>query len=154
MTGPIGQRLSQLGIDLPVPAKAVANYLTVTQTGQLIFTSGQLPLQDGKLLTIGLLGREVDVETGRLAARCCAANVLSQVRAAIGDLAKITRLNKITVFVASAPGFTEQHLVANGASDFFVDVLGDPGRHARSAVGVAALPMNAPVEVEAILEIE
>ena len=154
MTGSIEARLRQLDIELPVPAKSVANYLPLTRTGRLIATSGQLPLRDGKLATTGLVGREVDVETGRLAARCCAANVLAQVREAIGDLERIARVAKITVFVASAPGFVQQHLVANGASDFFVDVLGDKGRHARSAVGVAALPMNAPVEVEAIIEID
>lgn len=154
MATTIEERLKSLGVELPVPAKSVANYLPCVQAGQLLVTSGQLPLKDGKLAATGLLGHDLDVAAGQEAARCCAANVLAQARAAIGDLEKIGRLVKITVFVASAPGFCEQHLVANGASDFFTAVLGDRGRHARSAVGVASLPMNAAVEVEAIIEVE
>lgn len=153
MSTTIEQRLNEMGVELPTPASSVANYLPCVQTGTLLVTSGQLPLRDGKLVAAGLLGRELDVAAGREAAKWCAANVLSQARAVIGDLAKIGRLVKITVFVASDPDFTEQHLVANGASDFLVAVLGDKGRHARAAVGVSALPMNAAVEVEALIEI-
>jgi enamine deaminase RidA (YjgF/YER057c/UK114 family) len=123
------------------------------RTGNLVFTAGQLPLRDGKLQVTGLLGRDVDTAAGKEAAKLCAINILAQAKAAIGDLDKIKRLVKITVFVASAPDFTEQHLVANGASDFLVEVLGEPGKHARAAVGTASLPLNAAVEIEAVIEV-
>ena len=111
-------------------------------------------MKDGKLVATGLLGRDVDVATGKEAAKYCAVNILAQAKAALGDLEKIRRIVKITVFVASTPDFVEQHLVANGASDLLAAVLGDKGKHARSAVGSASLPLNAPVEIEAILEVE
>jgi enamine deaminase RidA (YjgF/YER057c/UK114 family) len=118
-----------------------------------LFTAGQLPLKDGKLQASGLLGRDVDTAAGKEGAKYCAINILAQAKAALGDLEKIQRLVKITVFVASAPDFVEQHLVANGASDFLVAVLGERGKHARSAVGTASLPLNAAVEIEAIFEV-
>lgn len=153
MADAIENRLAQLGIELPqVPAPA-ANYLPWTRSGNLVFTAGQLPLAGGKLLSSGLLGRDLDTAAGQQAARQCAINVLAVLKAATGDLERIARLVKITIFVASTPDFTEQHLVGNGASDLLFEVLGEPGRHARSAVGVAALPLDAPVEVEAIAEI-
>lgn len=150
----IEKRLGALGITLPAAAAPAANYVPFMQSGNLVFTAGQLPLKDGKLAATGLLGRDVDTATGKEAAKLCAINILAQAKAAIGDLEKIRRLVKITVFVASAPDFTEQHLVANGASDFLVAVLGERGKHARSAVGTASLPLNAPVEIEAIIEAE
>lgn len=150
----IEQRLAQLGVTLPAAAAPAANYVPFSRTGNLVMTAGQLPLKDGKLTATGLLGRDVDTATGQEAAKYCAINILAQAKAAVGDLAKIKRIVKITVFVASAPGFVEQHLVANGASDFLVAALGDSGKHARSAVGTAALPLNAPVEIEAIIEVE
>lgn len=150
----IEKRLSDLGIVLPTPAAPVANYVAFSRTGNLLLTSGQLPLKDGKLTSTGLLGRDVDVAAGQEAAKYCAVNILAQARAALGDLEKIRRVIKITVFVASAPDFIEQHLVANGASDLLAAVLGEKGKHARSAVGSASLPLNAPVEIEAILEVE
>jgi enamine deaminase RidA (YjgF/YER057c/UK114 family) len=153
MSATIEDRLREMGVDLPMPAKSVANYLPYVHAGKLLMTSGQLPLTDGRLAEMGLLGRDIGVAAGQRAARACAINVLSQAQAALGELERIRRLVKITVFVASASDFIEQHLVANGASDFLVEVLGDKGRHARSAVGVAALPMNAAVEIEAIFEI-
>ncbi|MGH8809577.1 MAG: RidA family protein [Noviherbaspirillum sp.] len=153
MSETIEQRLAQLGIELPTPAKAVASYVPVLHMERMLVTSGQLPLKDGSLTAQGLLGSKLDVAEGQIAAKWCAANVLAQVKAALGDLEQIQRLVKITVFVASAPDFFEQHLVANGASDLLVAALGDRGQHTRSAVGVAALPMNAPVEVEAIFEV-
>jgi enamine deaminase RidA (YjgF/YER057c/UK114 family) len=122
------------------------------RSGNLVLTAGQLPLKDGKLAVSGLLGRDVDVATGKEAAKLCAINILAQAKAALGDLEKLQRIVKITVFVASSPDFTEQHLVANGASDFLVAVLGERGKHARSAVGTASLPLNAAVEIEAIIE--
>lgn len=149
----IEKRLSDLGVTLPAAAAPAANYVPFMRTGNLVFTAGQLPLKDGKLQVTGLLGRDLDTAVGKEAAKLCAINVLAQAKAAIGDLEKIRRLVKITVFVASAPDFTEQHLVANGASDFLVEVLGEPGKHARAAVGTASLPLNAAVEVEAIIEV-
>ncbi|MBL8579612.1 MAG: RidA family protein [Mesorhizobium sp.] len=149
----IEKRLSNLGVALPTAAAPAANYVPFMRSGNLLFTAGQLPLKDGKLQTSGLLGRDVDTAGGREAAKFCAINLLAQAKAALGDLEKIVRLVKITVFVASTPDFTEQHLVANGASDFLAEVLGERGKHARSAVGTASLPLNAAVEVEAIIEV-
>jgi enamine deaminase RidA (YjgF/YER057c/UK114 family) len=150
----IEEKLAGLGIVLPQAAAPAANYVPYMRSGDLLFTAGQLPLKDGKLAAAGLLGRDLATAAGREAARLCAVNVLAQAKAALGDLDLVRRLVKITVFVASTPDFTEQHLVANGASDLFVAALGDAGRHARSAVGTASLPLNAPVEVEAIFEVE
>ncbi|MDH6229449.1 enamine deaminase RidA (YjgF/YER057c/UK114 family) [Mesorhizobium soli] len=153
MSETIENRLSKLGVTLPVAAAPAANYVPYMQSGNLVFTAGQLPLKEGKLVASGLLGRDLDTAAGQEAAKYCAINILAQVKAALGDLEKIKRLVKITVFVASSPDFTEQHLVANGASDFLVAALGDSGKHARSAVGVAVLPLNAAVEIEAIVEV-
>jgi len=154
MSETIEKRLSDLGVTLPVAAAPAANYVPYCRSGNLLFTAGQLPLKDGKLQASGLLGRDVDTATGKDAAKYCAINILAQAKAALGDLEKISRLVKITVFVASAPDFVEQHLVANGASDFLVAALGERGKHARSAVGTASLPLNAAVEIEAIFEVE
>jgi enamine deaminase RidA (YjgF/YER057c/UK114 family) len=150
----IEQRLADLGVTLPAAAAPAANYVPYSRAGNLVMTAGQLPLKDGKLTATGLLGQDLDTSAGQEAAKYCAINILAQAKAAIGDLARIKRIVKITVFVASAPGFTEQHLVANGASDFLVAALGDSGKHARSAVGTAVLPLNAPVEIEAVIEVE
>ena len=154
MSETIEKRLTDLGVTLPTAAAPAANYVPYCRTGDLLFTAGQLPLRDGKMVAAGLLGRDLDTAAGKEAAKFCAINILAQAKAALGDLGKIRRIVKITVFVASAPDFAEQHLVANGASDFLVAVLGERGKHARSAVGMASLPLNAPVEVEAILEVE
>lgn len=153
MTDTIEKRLLELGVTLPEAAAPAANYAPFALSGNLLFTSGQLPLKDGKLMAMGLLGRELGTEAGKLAAKWCAVNVLAQAKAALGDLSRIRRVVKLTVFVASTPDFIEQHLVANGASDFLAAALGEAGRHARAAVGTAALPLNAPVEVEAVIEI-
>jgi len=153
MVDTIEARLAAAGVTLPAAAAPAANYVPFMQTGTLLFTAGQLPLVGGKLLATGLLGRDLDTAAGKEAAKACAINILAQVKAATGDLEKIVRVVKITVFVASTPDFTEQHLVANGASDFLATVLGERGKHARSAVGTVSLPLNAPVEIEAIVEI-
>jgi len=152
MSQTIEESLAAMGITIPEAAAPAANYLPYTRSGNLLFTSGQLPFRDGALTVTGIVGVDVTLEQGQEAARWCAVNILSQARAALGDLGAIRRIVKISVFVASAPDFTSQHLVANGASDFLVEVLGDDGRHARSAVGMACLPLNAPVEIEAIIE--
>lgn len=153
MTDTIEKRLAEMGVTIPAAAAPAANYVPFMQSGNLLLTAGQLPLKDGKLAVSGLLGRDVDVAAGKEAAKYCAINILAQVKAALGNLDRIGKLVKITVFVASDSSFTEQHLVANGASDFLAEALGEKGKHARSAVGVAALPLNASVEIEAIVEI-
>lgn len=154
MTSTIETRLKDLGITIPESAAPAAAYLPFSQSGNLLFTSGQLPLKDGKLVSTGLVGRDLTIEQAQEAAKYCAINVLSQAQVALGDLKRIKRVIKITVFVASVVDFTDQHIVANGGSQLFIDVLGDAGKHARSAVGMAGLPLNAPVEIEAILEVE
>jgi len=147
-------RLLDLGIVLPVPAAPVANYVGWVKSGVLIFTAGQLPFEKGVLSQTGILGAGVSKDLGKAAARQAAINVIAQLRAACdGDLSRIKRIVKLTGFVASAPDFVDQPFVINGASDLMVEVFGDAGRHARSAVGVASLPLNASVEVEAIAEL-
>ena len=153
MSDTVESRLAKLGVVLPTPATPAANYVPFIQSGNLLFTAGQLPLKDGKLIAAGLLGRDLDTAAGKEAAKHCAVNVLAQAKAALGDLERIERDVKITVFVASTPDFTEHHLVANGASDLLAAALGERGKHARAAVGTASLPLNAPVEVEAVIEI-
>ncbi|HJR19589.1 MAG TPA: RidA family protein [Actinomycetota bacterium] len=144
------QRLVELGITLPEPPGAVAAYVpTVVHNGQ-IWVSGQVPLRDGGLPRVGLVGRDISVEDAAEEARFCALNALAHLKAAAGSLNEIERILKLTVFVASSAGFHAQPLVANGASDLFQEVFGDQGRHARSAVGVAELPLGAPVEIEVI----
>ncbi len=148
----VEQRLKDLGITLPVPAAAVANYVPYVITGNLVFVSGQLPLENGKPAVLGKLGAEVGVEDGVRAARLCALGLLAQLKAAVGDLDRVTRVARLTAFVASTPDFTDQPKVVNGASDLMVEVLGDAGRHARVAVGAPSLPLNVAVEIEGIFE--
>lgn len=144
------ERLAELGITLPEPPTAVAVYVpTVVHDGQ-IWVSGQIPSRDGALPRVGLVGRDISVEDAAEEARFCALNAIAQLRAAAGSLDRIERILKLTVFVASSAGFHAQPLVANGASELFLQVFGDDGRHARSAVGVAELPLGAPVEVEVV----
>ena len=150
----IMERLSAMGIVLPEAAAPAANYVPYMRSGDTIYISGQLPIVDGTLAFTGHLGGPIDVATGQKAAAACAINILSQVRAALGgDLERIVQLVKIQGFVASTPDFTEQHLVVNGASNLLAEALGDRGKHARAAVGMAALPMNAAVEIDAIVQI-
>jgi enamine deaminase RidA (YjgF/YER057c/UK114 family) len=147
------ERLAELGITLPEAPPPAAAYVPFVRSGSLVFTAGQIAIREGTLVAEGVLGDGLDVAVGQDCARQCAINVMAQIKAAVGDLSRVRRIVKITVFVASAPGFTEQHLVANGASELLGAVFGDAGVHARSAVGAAALPMNTPVEVEAIVEV-
>ncbi|MEQ4720892.1 RidA family protein [Nonomuraea sp. B19D2] len=147
------QKIADLGLTLPeVPAPAGA-YVPAVRTGNLVYTSGQVPFVDGKLQKTGKVGADLTTEEGAEQARICALNALAAVRAEVGDLQKVVRIVKVVVFVASDPAFTEQPKVGNGASELLAEVLGEPGRHARSAVGVAALPLDAPVEVELIAEV-
>jgi enamine deaminase RidA (YjgF/YER057c/UK114 family) len=147
-------RLRERGIDLPPPATPVASYVPVVRSGGFAFVAGQVPVEDGSLLWRGKLGREVDVETGAQATRRCALQALAALRAELGSLDRIRKIVRVTVFVASAEGFIDQPKVANGASDLLAEVFGDSGRHARSAVGVAELPLGSPVEVEVTAELE
>lgn len=144
------QRLTRLGLALPDPPAALAAFEPFVRHGDTVYTSGQIAIRDGRLVTTGRLGAEVDLATGQEAARACALNVLAVLRAAAGSLDDIAHLVKITVFVASAADFTQQPHVADGASRLLSDVLGPAGAHARSAIGVAALPSGTPVEIEAI----
>ena len=143
----IETRLKELGITLPEPSTAVANYLPVVEDAGLITVSGQLPMRDGHLAYSGYVGKDVSVEDAYQAARLCAINGLALIKQAAGSLDRV-RILRVGGFVASAPGFTGQPKVINGASDLLVDVLGERGRHARAAVGVAELPLGAAVEVE------
>ncbi|GLK80799.1 RidA family protein [Methylopila turkensis] len=152
MAGQIEAKLGELGVTLPTPAAPVANYVPAVRTGQQLFISGQLPMGPGGVSLTGRLGDGVAIEDAQAAAKLCAINILAQARAALGDLDRVTRIVKLGAFVASTPEFADHAKVVNGASDFLVEALGDKGRHARSAVGVAALPLGAAVEIDAIIE--
>jgi enamine deaminase RidA (YjgF/YER057c/UK114 family) len=145
-------RLSELGVDLPPVAAPVAAYVPAVRTGNLVYTSGQLPFEGGALPVVGKVGDAVDADTAKAAARTCALNALAAIDALVG-LDSIVRIVKVVGFVASADGFTGQPGVINGASEFLGEVFGEAGVHARSAVGVAELPLAAPVEVELIVEV-
>jgi enamine deaminase RidA (YjgF/YER057c/UK114 family) len=154
MAGLVEKSLVNLGITLPTPAAPIANYVAFVRSGNLITVSGQLCFgADGKLAAKGQLGAGVSVEDGQKAARGCGVKLLAQVRAAIGDLENVTRVVRLGGFINSAPGFTDGPKVMNGASDLMVEVFGDRGRHARSTVGVSALPADATVEVEGLFEV-
>lgn len=148
----VSARLEQLGIELPEVAKPLASYVPAVRSGSLVYTSGQLPMQAGKLAGTGKVGAGVTPEEGKALARICALNALAAVDSLVG-LDAVTRVVKVTGFVASAIGFNGQPGVVNGASDLLAEVFGDRGAHARSAVGVAELPLDAPVEVELIVEV-
>jgi enamine deaminase RidA (YjgF/YER057c/UK114 family) len=147
------ERLTELGLTLPPAAQPVAAYLPAVRTGNHVYTSGQLPLADGKLQGVGKVGDGVTPDEAAALARTAALNALAAVASGAGSIDAITRVVKVTCFVASAPSFTGQAQVANGASELLIDVLGDAGRHARSAVGMAVLPLDSPVEVELIAEV-
>lgn len=145
-------RLVELGVELPTVAAPLASYLPAVRSGGLVYTAGQLPLQAGELPHTGKVGAGVSPDAGKALARVCALNALAAVDSLVG-IDAVTRVVKVVGFVASAPGFHGQPGVVNGASELLVEVFGDAGRHARSAVGVAELPLDAPVEVELIVEV-
>jgi len=150
----IDSRLAQLGIELPPSPAPVASYVPVAVAGNLAFVAGQIPTEEGSPLHAGHVGGEVGLDRAQEAARRCALQALSALRAELGTLDRIRRIVHVTVFVASAPGFNDQPKVANAASEVLVEVFGEAGRHARVAVGVAELPLNVPVEVAVTAEIE
>ena len=147
------ERLAELGLSVPEVAKPVAAYVPALRSGNQVFTSGQLPMRSGELIATGKVGAEVTEEEAYACAQQCALNAIAAIRSEVGDLSSVTQVVKVVVFVASAPGFTAQPKVANGASELFGEVFGDAGRHARSAVGVAELPLDAPVEVEVLVSL-
>jgi enamine deaminase RidA (YjgF/YER057c/UK114 family) len=147
------ERLADLGLSIPDVAKPVAAYVPAVRTGNYVYTSGQLPMRSGELITTGKVGAGVSPEEAFACAQQCALNGLAAVRSLVGDLSTVVRVVKVVAFVASAPDFTGQAGVANGASELIGQAFGDAGRHARSAVGVAVLPLDAPVEVELIVEV-
>ena len=146
------ERLARLGLAVPEVAKPVAAYVPALRSGQHVYTSGQLPMRSGELLATGKVGAEVTPEEAYACAQQCALNAIAAINAELGDLSLVKRIVKVVVFVASSPHFTGQPQVANGASELFGEVFADAGVHARSAVGVAVLPLDAPVEVEVIVE--
>jgi enamine deaminase RidA (YjgF/YER057c/UK114 family) len=147
------EKLAELGLSVPEVARPVAAYVPAVRTGNYIFTSGQLPMRSGELMTTGKVGGEVTQEEAVACAQQCALNAIAAVKAEIGDLSLVKRIVKVVAFVASTPDFTGQPQVANGASELFGTVFGDAGVHARSAVGVPVLPLDAPVEVEILVEV-
>jgi enamine deaminase RidA (YjgF/YER057c/UK114 family) len=147
------ERLAKLGLTIPPVAKPVAVYVPAVRSGSFIYTSGQLPMVDGKIAATGKVGAEVDADTAKQLAQICALNALAAIRAEAGELSAVKRVVKVVGFVASTPDFTGQPAVVNGASELLGEVFGDAGVHARSAVGVTALPLDAPVEVELIVEV-
>jgi enamine deaminase RidA (YjgF/YER057c/UK114 family) len=154
MAGSVEKKLQELGISLPKPPAPIANYVPFVRTGNLLTVSGQICLDgDGKLVAKGQLGGTVSIEDGQKAARACAINLLAQVKVALGDLDKVVRVIRLGGFINSAPGFGDGPKVMNGASDLMVEAFGDKGKHARSTVGVAALPGDAAVEVEGSFEV-
>ena len=154
MTGHVDSRLKDLGIQLPTPPAPVASYVPFVTSGKLVFTSGQVTVAPDGLKYVGIVGKDLSLEDGKAAARLCAINIIAQLKAACGaDLDRVKRVVKLTVFVNAAPGFAQHPEVANGASDLLVEVFGEAGKHARSAVGAGSLPRNVATEVEAIVEI-
>jgi len=148
------ERLAELGLTLPDVVPPVAAYIPAVRSGSLVWTSGQLPMVGGAMTVTGKVGAEVDADAAKALARICALNALAAIRSVTGELSAVRRVVKVVVYVASAPDFTGQPGVGNGASELLGEVFGDAGRHARSAVGVAVLPLDAPVEVEVVVEVD
>ena len=152
--GKIETSLSKLNLLLPEAPKPVAAYIPAKQSGKLVFTAGQLPMVNGELISKGLLGLDVDVEEANTAARICTLNALAAIKGVIGDLDRIKQIVRVVGYVASVPTFTQQPAVVNGASELLLEIFGESGKHARSAVGMAVLPLNASVEIELTVEVE
>ena len=150
----IEARLEELGLILPESPPPMANYVSVQRTGNLLFFSGSGPFQDGKPVVFGKLGKELTLEEGYNAAKLTALNLISILKKTVGDLDKVKQIVKLLAFVASTDDFTQQPAVVNGASDLFVEVFGDKGKHARSAIAANVLPFSIPIEIEMIVEIE
>jgi enamine deaminase RidA (YjgF/YER057c/UK114 family) len=146
-------RIQELGITLPEVAKPAGAYVPAVQSGNLVFTAGQIPLVEGKLIATGKVGKEISVEEAKSIARVCALNAVAAIKGVVGDLNRVKKVVRVVGFVASTPEFTQQPAVINGASELLEQIFGDSGIHARSAVGVAVLPLDAPVEVELVVEI-
>lgn len=153
MAGIIDARLRELGIELPEAAAPVANYVAYVIDGKQLWLAGQIPFWNGAVKYTGLVGQEVSVDEAVDAARTCALNILAQTKAALGDLDRVGRIMKLGGFVNAVPGFTDQPKVINGASDLLVEIFGDKGLHARSAVGAHGLPLGVPVEIDAVISI-
>lgn len=147
------EKLKQMGVSIPEVVKPLAAYIPATQVGNLVMTSGQVPISEGKVKYQGKVGKDLTEEEGMNAAKLCALNCLSAIKSVTGNLDKIKRVVKLTVFVSSAEGFTAQPKVANGASEFIGEIFGEAGKHVRSAVGVSELPLDSAVEIEMIVEI-
>jgi enamine deaminase RidA (YjgF/YER057c/UK114 family) len=151
---PIEDRLKSLSIIIPELSPPLASYLPAKQSGKLIFTAGQLPMVNGELISKGLLGQGVEIEDAKNAARVCTLNALAAIKGVIGDLDRIKQVVRVVGYVASIPTFTQQPAIVNGASELLLEIFGEKGKHARSAVGMAVLPLNASVEIELIVEVE
>ncbi|MCX6645593.1 MAG: RidA family protein [bacterium] len=150
----IEEKIKEMGIDLPTPPQPVGSYIPVVQTGNLCFVSGQLPIKDGRLTAVGSVPNTCSIEDAREGAKLCVINILAQLKAHLGSLDRIKRFVRLNGFVQSDIGFIKQPDVLNGASDFIVEILGDKGRHTRTAIGASELPINATVELDAIVEVE
>jgi enamine deaminase RidA (YjgF/YER057c/UK114 family) len=147
-------KIKQLGLQLPDAPKPLAAYIPAKQTGNLVFTAGQLPMVNGELISKGLLGQDVEIDEANKAARICTLNALAAIKGVIGDLDRIKQIVRVVGYVASVPTFTQQPAVVNGASELLLEIFGENGKHARSAVGMAVLPLNASVEIELTVEVE
>jgi enamine deaminase RidA (YjgF/YER057c/UK114 family) len=147
-------KLKELKLQIPDVPKPVAAYIPAKQTGNLVFTAGQLPMVNGELISKGLLGQDVEIDEANKAARICTLNALAAIKSVIGDLDRIKQIVRVVGYVASVPTFTQQPAVVNGASELLLEIFGENGKHARSAVGMAVLPLNASVEIELTVEVE
>lgn len=155
MTNPNpNESLQRLNITIPTAPKPVASYVPCRQCGNLVFISGQVPINDGALLSTGIVPSQVSIKQATACARQCTINALACLQAHVGDLARVSRVIKASIFVASEQGFGDQPQIANGCSDLLVEIFGEPGQHARAAVGVSALPLNVPVEIEFVFEVD
>ena len=152
--GKVESKLNALKLSLPDAPKPVAAYIPAKQTGNLVFTAGQLPMVNGELISKGLLGQDVEIDEANKAARICTLNALAAIKGVIGDLDRIKQIVRVVGYVASVPTFTQQPAVVNGASELLLEIFGENGKHARSAVGMAVLPLNASVEIELTVEVE